>query len=194
MTFPKKIIAGDEIQWRLKSTQDLFGNPISSPDWEVVYFLRTNKQNFGASVTSTAYEDGFQFIISPAISSNFSDGQWFYQARANKSGNNTTTIAQGEFIVEPKLDFTGSNPAAFDGRSQAKKDLDAIEAAIRNIYTGGGLAQEYKIGNRDIKKYDLADLLVLRDRAKARVVREDKEQMIANGLGNPHNKYIRIRG
>ena len=194
MSFPQKITAGDEVQWRLKSTQDNFGNPISSPDWSVVYSLRTNKQNFGATVNSSAYEDGFQFTISSSITSAFNDGDWFYQAKANKSGNNITTIASGTFKVLPKLDFTGSNPSAFDGRTQAKKDLDAIEQAIRNIYSGGGLAQQYKIGNRDIKKYDLPDLLVLRDRLKAQVVREDKETLIANGLGNPHNKYIRIRG
>ena len=35
---------------------------------------------------------------------------------------------------------------------------------------------------------------MLRDKYKAMVVREQKAQMIANGLGNPHNLYIRNRG
>ena len=49
VTIPKKIIAGDYIQWTLNATQDHFGNAISSPDWSVVYYLRTNKQNFAAN-------------------------------------------------------------------------------------------------------------------------------------------------
>ena len=71
--------------------------------------------------------------------------------------------------------------------------MDAIDAAIRAIIEGG-VVQEYKIGSRDVKKYELAELIMLRDRYKAMFVREQKAQMIANGLGNPHNLYIRNRG
>ena len=77
MTIPKKIIAGDYIQWTLKATQDVFGNPISSPDWAVTYYLRTNKQNFAATINSTPHEDGFKFTISQAVSATFHDGLWF---------------------------------------------------------------------------------------------------------------------
>ena len=42
MTFPTTIRAGDYVQWRIPASQDVFGNSISSPDWSVVYYLRTN--------------------------------------------------------------------------------------------------------------------------------------------------------
>ena len=54
--------------------------------------------------------------------------------------------------------------------------------------------QEYKIGNRSLKKFDLSELIMLRDRYKRDLVKEEKAQKIANGLGNPHNLYIRTRG
>ena len=127
------------------------------------------------------------------ITETFTVGNWYYQAIANKSGNEKQTIATGSFEVLPNLTFTGSNPTAVDGRTQAKKDLDAIEASIRAIYTGG-VVKEYKIGNRDVKKYELSELIILRDKLKAIVIREQKAEMIANGLGNPHNLYIRNRG
>jgi len=193
VTIPKKIIAGDYTQWTLKSTQDHFGNAISSPDWEVVYYLRTNKQNFAATVNSTAYEDGFKFTISNALSATFPDGLWFYQAMANKSGAERQTIAQGQFTVLESTLYSGNNPKAFDGRSQIKKDFDAIEATIRAIVTGGAV-QEYKIGNRNLKKFDLAELYLVRDRYKRDLIKEEKAQLIANGFGNPHNLYIRTRG
>ena len=193
MTIPKKIIAGDYIQWTLNATQDHFGNEIASPDWTVVYYLRTNKQQFAATVTSTAYQNGFKFTIDSSVSQNFSEGIWYYQAMASKSGNERQTIAQGQIEVIKSTLYTGSNPAAFDGRTQLRKDFDAIEATIRSIATGQAV-QEYKIGNRSLKKFDLSELIMLRDRYKRDLVKEEKAQKIANGLGNPHNLYIRTRG
>ena len=135
---------------------------------------------------------GFAFEIAPATTANFDAGSWFYQAVANESGNKKQTIASGRFEVLASRAYTGT-PAALDGRTQLKKDFDAIEAAIRAIIDGG-VVQEYKIGSRDVKKYDLTELIMLRDKYKGMLVREQKAEMIANGLGNPHNLYIRNRG
>lgn len=192
MKFPQSFRAGDYIQWRLPSTTDNFGEPISSPDWSVIYYLRTNVGSTGATVNSSAYSDGFQFTIASNVTTTFLAGDWFYQAIANKSGNETQTIATGQFQVLPNLAFTGSNPAAIDNRTQLRKDYEAIEASIRAIINGG-VVQEYKIGNRDVKKYQLTELIMLRDKYKAMLVREQKAEMIANGLGNPHNLYVRTR-
>tara|TARA_R100001015_G_C4613998_1_gene169770 strand:+ start:910 stop:1491 length:582 start_codon:yes stop_codon:yes gene_type:complete len=193
MKFPQKFRAGDFIQWRLNSTTDNFNDPISSPEWTVIYYFRTNTDFIGATATSTSYSDGFQFSLASDVTETFSTGFWYYQAVANKSGTKKQTIASGKFEVLPNLTFSGSNPQALDGRTQAQKDFDAIEAAIRAIYNGG-VVQEYKIGNRDVKKYDLPELIILRDKLKAILVREKKAEIIANGLGNPHNLYIRNRG
>lgn len=192
MTFPKKFFAGDIVQWRLDATTDTFGESISSPDWSVIYYLRTNTNAEGATVNSSAYGTGFAFEIAPATTANFDAGSWFYQAVANESGNKKQTIASGRFEVLASRAYTGT-PAALDGRTQLKKDFDAIEAAIRAIIDGG-VVQEYKIGSRDVKKYDLTELIMLRDKYKGMLVREQKAEMIANGLGNPHNLYIRNRG
>lgn len=193
MKFPQSFRAGDYVQWRLNSTTDNFGEPISSPDWSVIYYFRTNKDFQGVTASSTAYSDGFQFSLASSVTENFEIGDWFYQAVANKSGAEKQTIATGTFEVLPNLTFTGSNPAAIDNRTQLQKDYEAIEASIRAIIEGG-VVQEYKIGNRDVKKYELTELIMLRDKYKGMLVREQKAQMIANGLGNPHNLYIRNRG
>ena len=193
VTTPKKIIAGDYTQWTLNATQDHFGNPISSPDWSVTYYFRTNSDFIGATVTSTAYEDGFKFTLASNVTENFTAGDWYYQAIADKSGAEKQTIATGKLKVLQSLVYSGSNPIAIDGRSQAQKDFDAIENAIRALISGG-VVQEYKIGNRDVKKYQLSELIMLRDKLKNILVREKKAEMIANGLGNPHNLYIRTRG
>ena len=192
MTFPAEIRAGDLIQWRLAATQDVFGNSISSPDWSVIYYLRTNLVPNGASVTSTAFNDGFQFSIASNVSSTFREGDWYYQAIANKSGAEKQTIATGAFKVLPSLEFSGS-ATSFDGRSQVEKDLETIQTAIRNIISGG-VVQEYKIGTRSAKKYELSELIMLESRYKAELVREKQAELIANGLGNPRATFVRFNG
>ena len=88
------------------------------------------------------------------------------------------------------LNYNGT-PAALDGRTQAQKDLDAVQAAIRTIINGG-VVRQYTIGNRSLSKYDLSDLLALETKLKADVNREQKAQLIANGLGNPFNLFVRF--
>jgi len=192
MTFPAEIRAGDLIQWRLAATQDVFGNSISSPDWSVIYYLRTNSGPLGATVNSSAFNDGFQFSIASNVSSTFVKGDWYYQAVANKSGAEKQTIATGAFKVLPSLEFSGI-ANNFDGRSQVEKDLETIQAAIRNIVSGG-VVQEYKIGTRSAKKYELSELIMLESRYKAELIREKQAELIANGLGNPRATFVRFNG
>ena len=192
MTFPNEIRVGDYVQWRIPASQDVFGNSISSPDWSVVYYLRTNTGPIGATINSSAFNDGFQFTIASNVTATFTAGDWFYQAVANKSGAEKQTIYTGQFKVLESLEYS-SVATNYDGRTQLRKDFDAIEATIKALVTGQAV-QEYKIGNRSIKKYELSELIVIRDRYKRDLIKEEKQQLIANGEGNPHNLYIRTRG
>ena len=192
MTFPQSIRAGDFIQWSIPASQDYYGNSISSPDWSVVYYLRTNGGAIGAIVNSVADSDGFKFTIASNVTATFIAGNWFYQAVANKSGAEKQTIYTGGFEVLKSLEFSGS-AGNYDGRSQVEKDLEAIQTAIRNIVSGG-VVQEYKIGTRSAKKYELKELHMLESRYKAELVREKQAEMIANGLGNPRATFVRFNG
>ena len=192
MTFPTTVRAGDYVQWRIPASQDVFGNSISSPDWSVVYYLRTNTGPVGATVNSSAYVDGFQFTIASNVTATFTSGNWFYQAVANKSGAEKQTIYTGQFEVLESLEYSGT-ALNYDGRSQVEKDLEVIQTAIRTIISGGAV-QEYKIGTRSAKKYELSELLALESRYKAELVREKQGEMIANGLGNPRATFVRFNG
>tara|TARA_B100000614_G_scaffold179419_1_gene160217 strand:- start:1214 stop:1792 length:579 start_codon:yes stop_codon:yes gene_type:complete len=190
--FPSKIRAGDFIQWKLNATNDVYGNPISSPDWTVSYFLRTNKSKVGTSVQSTADGDDFKFEIPSSTTVQFSQGDWFYQAVASKSGNQKQTIATGKFEVLPSLEFTGTTPRPFDGRSDTRKTLDLINKAIDDIVANGGV-QEYKIGTRSAKKYELGELYILRTKYLAQLRLEEQAETMANGLGNPRAMFVRFK-
>ena len=116
---------------------------------------------------------------------------WYFQAVLTKTADNTTSeYSRGQIEVKPSLAYSGT-PAAFDGRSQAQIDLDAVKAAIRSLINGGAV-QEYKIGSRNLKRYDLSELIQLESRLKSIVARENKAKLMASGLGDPHNLYIRF--
>jgi hypothetical protein len=189
VNIPSEIRAGDTIQWRDVAGVDNLGNEVSSSDYTLTYYLRFNAASEGATVVGTAYGTGWQFSIAAATSVNFDAGTWYWQAVATKTGS-TITLGSGQSTVLAALSYSGT-PAALDGRSQAQKDLDAVQAAIRTI-VAGGVAKEYTIGNRSLKKYDLTDLLALETKLKADVNREQKAQLIANGLGNPFNLFVRF--
>lgn len=182
---------GDTVKWRDEPSVDVFGNAITSSDgWSLTYYIRFNRNNHGATAVGTAYGSGWEFTLSSVTTGAFhEDDTGYWQAVASKAGEKIT-LGSGTFAVEPNLFYTGT-PAAVDGRSQAQKDLEAVQGAIRSLMAGGAV-QEYRIGTRSLKRYELADLLALETKLKAEVARENKAALIANGLGNPHNLFVRF--
>lgn len=191
MNIPTTIRAGDTVKWRDDPSVDVFGNEVNSSTWTLKYYLRTNTASEGATVTGSAYGTGWEFTIAASATADFDAGNWFWQAIATRtSPDETLTLGNGALTVDAALSYSGT-PGAFDGRTQAQKDLDAVQAAIRAI-VDGGVVQEYRIGTRNLKKYDLSDLIQLEGKLKAEVKREQQAELIANGLGNPRNMFVRF--
>lgn len=189
MGIPTSIRAGDTIKWRDSATTDVFGNAVSNASWTLTYYLRFNSASEASTVVGQSYESGWQFTISAATSGVFDTGRWYWQAIAT-SGAESLTVSSGQLEVLPSLSYTGS-ATAFDGRSQARKDLEVCQAAIRSLMTGGAV-QEYKIGNRNLRRFDLPDLIALESKLKADVVRAERAEKISAGLGDPHKMYVRF--
>ena len=177
------------MKWRDDASVDAFGDAVTSDAWTLTYYLRFNKASEGATAIGTAYGQGWEFTIAAATSAEFDAGQWYWQAIAT-AGSEKLTFGSGQLAVLAALDYAGT-PGAFDGRSQAQKDLDAVQAAIRAIISGGAV-QQYSIGNRNLTKMRIEDLLQLEAKLKADVKREQVAELQANGLGNPHNLFVRF--
>jgi len=185
---PSQIRAGDTIKWRDEAGVDNLGNEITSASWTLTYYLRTNTASEGATVVGSAYGTGWELTIAAATSAGFDAGDWYWQAIAT-SGSEKVTLGAGQLEVLAALSYAGT-PGAFDGRSQAQQDLDAVQAAIRSIVSGG--AKQYTIGSRSFTKLDLSELMERESKLKAEVKREQMADLIANGLGNPHNLFVRF--
>ena len=189
MNIPAQVRAGDTIKWRDDAAADGFGNAITSATWTLTYYLRTNTASEGAIVVGTTFGTGWEFTVAAGTSAGFDAGQWFWQAIATYS-TEKATLGAGQLKVLAALSYSGS-PGAVDGRTQAELDLAAVQAAIRAIVSGG-VVQEYRIGTRNLKKYDLVDLIQLESKLKAEVKREQAASLQAQGLGNPHNLFVRF--
>jgi hypothetical protein len=189
MTIPATFRAGDTVAWRDDATTDSLGNAVTSAAWSLSYFLRSATAGAGLTVASTAYGSGWQTTISAASSAGLAAGAYYWQARAT-SGAQVITAGSGSLTVLAALNYTGS-PTAFDGRSQARQDLDAVQAAIRSLISGGAV-KRYTIGSRQLERFGLAELIELENRLKADVAREEAAERMANGLGDPRNLFVRF--
>ena len=187
---PSIIVAGTTIEWVDEATTAGINETISSPDWTLEYYLRTNTASEGHTVTGTQYVNstGWQFIISATDSALFDAGNWFWAARAFNSGK-VFELGTGELEVKQSLQYSGT-PAAIDNRTQTEKDLDAVTACIRAIIEDK--AQEYSIGNRTFKRVDIKELRAREAELKSRVASEKRYSYISQGLGDPKNLYVRF--
>lgn len=188
MNIPKKIYAGTTIKWRDDSAVGPLNESITSADWTLTYYLRTNTNQEGHTVVGTSYGTGWEFTISATDSAGFDAGDWFFYAEASK-GSEKFTLGNGQLEVLASVAYTGT-PGAFDGRTQAEKDRDAVTAAIRAIIADK--AAEYSIGNRTFKRVDLAELRSRESQLNYIVNLERRRAKIANGLGDPFTKYVRF--
>lgn len=188
---PSKWMAGDTLSWTNCSTTDYLGNEISSTEgWALSYFLR--KSGAAADdVIEVEGEDGddggWEFIIDADIAAEIVAGTYAWAARATKT-TSTITIATGQSVVTPNI----NEDASFDGRSQAKQDLEAVQTAMRAIISGGAVA-EYTINGRSLRKIPMEDLIKLESKLKNEVIREERADKIAQGLGDPKNLFVRFR-
>ena len=185
---PSEIIAGTTIEWVDEATTAGINKTISSPDWTLEYFLRTNTASEGHIATGTQYSNstGWQVTISATDSAGFDAGNWFWSARAFKSGK-VFEIGSGELVVKQSLQYTGT-PAAIDNRTQTEIDLDAVTAAIRAIIADK--AAKYSIGGRSFERINLPELRAREAELKARVFSEKRYSLKSQGLGDPNNLYV----
>lgn len=192
MGIPSSITAGVDVVWIDAATTDIFGNDVTNATHNLTYYFRLNTAGEGASAAGVAYENGWRVTLPAATSAGMdASPNWYFQALLTAiSGGAVTEYSRGQIEVQASLAYAGT-PGAFDGRTQAQKDLDSVQAAIRSLMTGGA-TQEYRIGNRSLKRYDLTELLALESRLKAVVARENKAKLIASGLGDPNNLYVRF--
>ena len=186
--FPSQLRPGDTVIWRTDEATTTTGDPIrSTGGWALNTYVRFPVATGATQSTGTAFGSGWETTLAANVTALFPVGQRGAWQSVATLGAAAYTIGTGSFDVLSSLTAAG----AVDSRSQARQDLDACQAAIRAVIAGGG-AQEYRIGTRMVKRYDLSELLQLESQLKAEVAREEAAESIANGRGNPFNLFVRF--
>jgi len=160
---PKTIAAG------INFSANAWRPEFSGADWSLTLLLR------GPSVIDLqATRDGARHVwdVPATDTSTWKPGDYVFEVRAT-NGADVVIVSEGRVRVRPDLAKAGEG---YDGRSEARKALDAIEAVIAKRAT---LDQErYRINNRELYRTPVEQLLRLRSHYVELVRREDAK---ANG-------------
>ena len=176
-TEPSTIVAGDTAKW-LRSLDDY----PATAGWVLTYTLVSVAQRY----TFSAAASGTDHLVTVAATTTAAwvAGSYSWRAQATKAGE-VYTVGSGTLTVKPSFE------AATDGRSHARKTLDAIESVIEGRATSE--VSDYTIGGRQLRYIEVPQLLALRDRYRAEVLREDAAQRAAAGLPDQRRVFVRFQ-
>jgi hypothetical protein len=180
-----RIIAGDTLDY----VTTLPDYPASG-GYTLKYRLHPQTTGTAIDITCSAVGDDHRAGAAASVTAAWAAGEYSWSCWVEKGAerySGTEYPWRGECTILP-------NPATtttYDGRSPARKALDAINAGLET-YGEKAHIVEYEIGNRRMKFGSSGDLLVMRDKLKAEVWREDAAAKLDAGGGNPRRVYVRL--
>jgi hypothetical protein len=163
---PAAFSVGERVQW--KRTLDDF--PISE-GWTLKYYLRGNFAHDPITLTATTSGTDYLIDITTDLTSAYPAGVYFWNAFVEKTGYRMP-VDSGRFIVTPDLSTLPTNQP-YDGRSHARRCLEAIEAVLEGRSTHDQLKYALQAVGRSVEKMPIADVLKLRDYYLTEVQAED---------------------
>lgn len=175
---PANILAGSTLKWR----KTLAEYP-ASDDWVLTYKFRGPSEGFDA--VASADGDDHLVTVATATTAGMAGGTWYWQGWVSKDSE-TYPVESGQ------LEVTAALPAAantYDGRTSAKKILDAIDAML--LGKASLDQQEYEIGDRKLARIPIPDLIELR-KAYAKLYMQE-QQAEASRDGRPRMKTVLTR-
>ena len=174
---PSSVNAGDTWRW----TRSLADYPASA-GWALSYTLINASAKI--TVNASASGDDHAVTVAAATTAGYAAGTYDWRARVSRAGE-VYTVGEGRLTVRNAF-----SAATFDARTHARKTLDAIEAVIEGRASSS--TAEYTIAGRSLKHIPVADLLALRDKYRAEVLREDAAAAVAAGLPDRRRVFVRF--
>lgn len=176
---PDKLRAGDTWQWR---RDDLSGD-YPAPTWTLTYYCKSADDSFAI----TAAADGVSFSVSVPSATTTAKRTGLYAIVGSVSdGTNRFEVYRGRFEVLP--DFSSDGLA--DPRTHVRKVVEAIEAVLENRATQP--QEELTISGLMLRRTPIPDLLKLRDKYRAELVREEAASDLARGVGGRGIMRVRL--
>jgi len=137
-------------------------------------------------LTSSADGDSHSFTIAAATTAGYAAGSYSWTAYVTKT-TERYTVGSGVLEIKPNL---AAQSAGYDGRSQARIILDALQSAYQTyISNGSGHVAEYQIAGRMMKFRNVGEIITQINYWKAEVKAEERREAIANGQ-SPANRLL----
>lgn len=178
---PASVTAGDLVTWT-RSLQDF----PASDGWVLTYAL--TKTSVRITITGTASGSDHLVSVAKATTANWSAGTYTAQGYVTKSATSERyQVFNGIIQVTTNL---AAQSSGYDGRSHAKKCLDAIEAVLesrasKTIQSWSGLEQSFSL-------IPTSELMTMRDKYRVEYQSEIAAERVAQGLGNRRNVFVRF--
>lgn len=177
----RTLIVGDTLDFPTTVT----GYPASAR-YSLTYRLVPRVAGTPITIMAGANGDDYRTQIEAVTSATWIPGDYTWFAEISKGDD--------KFIVNEGVVTLRADPrtaATYDGRSPARKALDAVNAILGSWGTYSHI-QQYTIGSRSMTFATKADAIVMRDRLKDEVWREEAVAKMAAGMPNPRNIKVRF--
>jgi hypothetical protein len=176
---PAVVHAGDTLQW----SRTLADYPASA-GWVLSYVLINASRRY--TFEAQADGDAHRVTVAASASAGWAAGRYDWRARVARAGE-VFTVGEGRLEVRPSL-----SAATHDGRSTARRALEAVEAYLADPARLD--AASYEIAGRKLSRYSLTELWAHRDRLRFEVGREEDAQRLAAGLPARGRVLVRFGG
>lgn len=142
-------------------------------------------------LAATPVADGsYRLQVGPSTSTGWAPGNYSLTRVVEKPGARYTLDPDPNLPKQVEIQADSETATTFDGRSDARRNLEAIEAFLGG--RASNAVQEYEINGRRLVNYKPGELITLADYYRRQVANEDRAAKMAAGLGNPRHLYVRF--
>ncbi len=177
---PDRIQAGDTLTW-LKSLPDYPAND----SWVLSYRIINAAGKF--DITSSASGANHLVLATAATTATYTAGIYNLHAWVTKT-TERYSLPSRSVIVLPNV---AAETAGYDARTNAKKILDLLDAAML-AHGAQAWVESYEIEGRSMRFRSIGDFLSYRSKIQQEVLREEAAERIRSGLSGKNKISVRF--
>lgn len=175
------IIAGDTLDF----TVSVDAYP-ATDGWTLKYRLTprfTTPAQAPIVLTASAVGPDYQIQVAPATTAAWMPGNYAWARWVEKVGARQSLEEGQPLIIRADPATTAQG---YDGRSQAAKAVDDLEAAMATFHSTGGRVKSYAIGSRQMEFESMQEIQNLLTFWRNKLTTEEANARLASGLpGSP---------
>ncbi|MGC0371845.1 MAG: hypothetical protein DGJ47_000546 [Rickettsiaceae bacterium] len=174
---PKSFVAGEAISWSVEILNNQRNN-LQAPEADLNYILCNSNNQY--QIKADYIGGCYHIKLTSPETLIYAPGTYWWQCFYGTE-QDMQMLASGEVIIKPNFVQIES----YDGRSHARKVLDALESTLEGKATRDQLS--YSIAGRSLSRMSPVELLEWRDKYKA------EETMLKRKSGQDRSQLIKVR-